>query len=110
LDEFGILSVEPSFSWQKGGWQLTKFDSIIIGGGQAGLAIGYYLKQQGVHFAILDSCNRTGDSWRNRYDSLTLFTPRMYDGLPGSTFQGSSNGLPSKDEAANYYQRSKRII
>lgn len=62
-------------------------DAIVIGGGQAGLAMGYYLQQKGMKFMILDSHNRSGDSWRRRYDSLTLFTPRIYDSLPGYKFE-----------------------
>ncbi|MEF3302967.1 flavin-containing monooxygenase [Paenibacillus sp. GYB003] len=83
-------------------------ETIVVGGGQAGLAIGYYLKRKGSPFLILDANERTGDTWRNRYDSLHLFTPRMYDGLPGLTFQGESNGLPSKDEAADYLESYAR--
>ena len=57
--------------------------TIVIGGSQAGLAVGYYLKQGGLPFVILDENDRIGDAWRKRWDSLRLFTPRRYDGLPG---------------------------
>ncbi|MVO99951.1 flavin-containing monooxygenase [Paenibacillus lutrae] len=77
---------------------------VVIGGGQAALAIGYYLQQNDRDFVILDANPRTGDSWRNRYDSLVLFTPRMYCSLPGMPFPGAQDGLPAKDEAADYLE------
>src|SRR5687768_16619703 len=61
-------------------------DSIVIGGGQAGLAIAYYLSRQGADFVVLDAAAETGESWRTRWDSLRLFTPAEYDGLPGMQF------------------------
>ncbi|MFE4571143.1 flavin-containing monooxygenase [Paenibacillus chitinolyticus] len=83
---------------------MNDVEVIIIGGGQAGLAMGYFLKQKGVTFLILDAHKRTGDSWRARYDSLTLFTPRMYSSLPGMNFPGVPDGLPAKDETADYLE------
>ncbi|WP_141336740.1 NAD(P)/FAD-dependent oxidoreductase [Paenibacillus sp. tmac-D7] len=79
-------------------------DVIIIGGGQAGLSMGYYLQKNQCDFVILDAKARSGDSWRNRYDSLFLFTPRMYNSLPGLAFPGRPDGLPTKDEAADYLE------
>jgi hypothetical protein len=61
--------------------------TLIIGGGQAGLAAGYYLKKLGLDCLILDAAERTGDSWRRRWDSLRLFTPSKFNGLPGKQFQ-----------------------
>ncbi|MGX4585964.1 flavin-containing monooxygenase [Paenibacillus chitinolyticus] len=83
---------------------MNHVEVIIIGGGQAGLAMGYFLKKKGVTFLILDAHKRTGDSWRARYDSLTLFTPRMYSSLPGMNFPGVPDGLPAKDETADYLE------
>lgn len=80
------------------------YDVLIIGAGQAGLAAGYYLKQSGMRFLIVDAASSVGHSWRNRYDSLHLFTPRMYDGLPGKPLKGDRNGLPDKDEIADYLE------
>ncbi|WYU52199.1 NAD(P)-binding protein [Bacillus sp. FSL K6-0047] len=57
---------------------MMEYDVVVIGGGQAGLAVGYYLKKQKQPFLILDEQNEAGDSWRKRYDSLVLFTPRCY--------------------------------
>jgi putative flavoprotein involved in K+ transport len=78
-------------------------DTIVIGGGQAGLATGYYLKQQGRDFAILDANERTGDSWRNRWDSLRLFTPVPFDSLPGMLFPAGDR-FPTKDAMADYLE------
>lgn len=80
-------------------------DVLVIGGGQAGIAMGYLLKQRGLSFVILDENKRVGDSWRNRYDSLVLFTTRKYSSLPGFPMDGSPEGFPTKDEMANYLER-----
>ncbi|KEK22662.1 flavin-containing monooxygenase [Bacillus gaemokensis] len=79
-------------------------DVIIVGAGQAGLAMGYYLQQGNYNFVLLDGEKRIGDSWRKRYDSLQLFTPRAYSALPGMNLEGKQNGLPTKDEIANYLE------
>lgn len=81
------------------------YNTIVIGAGQAGLSIGYYLKQNSDKFIILDKGQEVGDSWRNRYDSLVLFTPRMYNSLPGLVFEGETHGFPSKFEVVNYLKR-----
>ncbi|WP_248963817.1 flavin-containing monooxygenase [Sphaerisporangium perillae] len=82
----------------------TTLDTLIIGGGQAGLALGYYLRRSGHRFAIVDAHPRVGEAWRQRWDSLTLFTPRRYDALPGLPFPGDPDGHPGKDEAADYLE------
>ena len=79
-------------------------DTIIVGGGQAGLALGYFLSRQGRDFAILDAGQRVGDAWRQRWDSLRLFTPVKFDGLPGLPFPGDRLGFPGKDEVADYLE------
>jgi putative flavoprotein involved in K+ transport len=76
--------------------------TLIIGGGQAGLAAGYYLKKLGLDCLILDAAERTGDSWRRRWDSLRLFTPSKFNGLPGKQFQKADFYFPTKDEVADY--------
>lgn len=78
------------------------YHTIVIGAGQAGLSMGYYLKQSNKSFLVLDKGDNIGDVWRNRYDSLTLFTSRMYSSLPGFPLEGDSQGFPSKDEVATY--------
>ena len=81
-----------------------QFGTVVIGGSQAGLAVGYYLKQRDLPFVILDENDRIGDAWRKRWDSLRLFTPGRYDGLPGMPFPGSSSSYPTKDETADYLE------
>ncbi|WLV25311.1 NAD(P)/FAD-dependent oxidoreductase [Aciduricibacillus chroicocephali] len=78
------------------------YETIIIGAGQAGLAMGYYLKKRNQHFLILDNSQSIGDSWRNRYDSLILFTSRANSCLPGMKVPGAPDGYPTKDEIATY--------
>ena len=82
--------------------------TVVIGGSQAGLAVGYYLKQHGLPFVILDENDRIGDAWRKRWDSLRLFTPGRYDGLPGMPFPGSPSSYPTKDETADYLEAYAR--
>jgi putative flavoprotein involved in K+ transport len=84
------------------------YDTIIIGGGQAGLSTGYYLQQQGCDFLILDANQRIGDSWRKRWDSLRLFTPARYDGLAGMPFPAPPHTFPTKDEMADYLEAYTR--
>ena len=81
------------------------FDTVVIGGGQAGLAIGYYLKRQNRRFVILEAGPRVGEAWRGRWDSLRLFTPAKYNGLPGLPFPGADFYFPTKDEVAEYLER-----
>jgi len=84
------------------------YEVIVIGGGQAGLCTGYYLTKAGLRFLILDAGERIGDSWRSRWDSLRLFTPRKYDSLPGLAFPASYNSFPTKDEMGNYLEQYAR--
>ena len=78
------------------------FETIIVGAGQAGLAVGYHLARSGQSFVILDASTRLGDSWRVRWDSLRVFTPAKYNGLPGMRFPAPSLSFPTKDEVADY--------
>jgi putative flavoprotein involved in K+ transport len=79
-------------------------DTMIIGGGQAGLATGYHLKRRGLPFVILDAQERVGDAWRTRWDSLRLFTPARYDNLPGLPFPAPTWSFPTKDEMGDYME------
>ncbi len=79
-------------------------ETLIIGAGQAGLATGYHLKQLGREFLILDGIERVGDNWRCHWDSLRLFTPAKYDGLPGLPFPGDPWSFPAKDAVADYLE------
>ena len=81
-----------------------RFDTVIIGGGQAGLATGYHLAHQYLPFVILDANERIGDSWRKRWDSLRLFTPARYSGLPGMPFPAPPASYPTKDDVADYLE------
>ena len=78
--------------------------TIIIGGGQAGLSVGYHLARRGASFLILDANARVGDSWRQRWDSLRLFTPAWLNALEGLPFPGDPHGFPTKDEMADYLE------
>lgn len=81
------------------------YEIVVIGAGQAGLAMGYFLQQQKEgSFVLLDAANRVGNSWRDRYDSLVLFTPKRYSSLPGLKFSGDPNSFPTKDETADYLE------
>ncbi len=80
------------------------FHTIVIGGGQAGLSVGYYLARQGRRFVILDASPRVGDAWRHRWDSLRLFTPAVFDGLAGMKFPARPFSFPTKDEMADYLE------
>jgi putative flavoprotein involved in K+ transport len=81
-----------------------RVETVIIGGGQAGLATGYFLKQLGRPFVILDAGDRVGDAWRTRWDSLRLFTPARFDALPGVPYPGPAWSFPTKDEMADYLE------
>ena len=82
----------------------TVYDTIIIGGGQAGLAVGYHLTRQGRDFVILEAHEQIGESWRRRWDSLKLFTPAKFSSLPGMAFPADPLHYPTKDEMADYLQ------
>ena len=74
----------------------------VIGAGQAGLAIGYFLARQGRRFVIIEASDAVGSAWRNRWESLVLFTSREYDALPGMPFPGDRDGYPTRDEVVAY--------
>lgn len=79
-----------------------RVESVVVGGGQAGLSVGYHLAQRGRPFVILDANERIGDAWRQRWDSLRLFTPARYNGLPGMPFPAPAESFPTKDAMADY--------
>jgi putative flavoprotein involved in K+ transport len=85
-----------------------RFGVIVVGAGQSGLATGYHLARGGVDFVILDGAERVGESWRRRWDSLRLFTPARYDGLPGMAFPAPPTYFPTKDEMAAYLEEYAR--
>lgn len=79
-------------------------ETIVIGGGQAGLTTGYHLARRGRPFVILDANERVGDAWRKRWDSLLLFTPARFNGLPGMRFPAARDRFITKDEMADYLE------
>jgi len=81
-----------------------RFETVIIGGGQAGLSVAYHLAKRDRPFVILDANERVGDAWRKRWDSLRLFTPARYSGLPGMPFPAPPRAFPTKDEVADYIE------
>lgn len=85
-----------------------QIDTLVIGGGQAGLSIGYQLSRRKVPFLILDANERVGDSWRKRWDSLRLFTPAAYNGLAGMRFPASDRTFPTKDEMGDFLENYAR--
>jgi putative flavoprotein involved in K+ transport len=79
-----------------------RHEVVVVGGGQAGLAIGYFLAQQGRDFTILEAGAEPAGAWRERWDSLELFTPARYDALPGLAFPGDPHRYPGRDEVVEY--------
>src|SRR5579859_150620 len=86
----------------------NRYQTIVIGGGQAGLSVGYHLAKRGLPFLILDANQRVGDAWRHRWDSLRLFTPARYAGLPGYPFPGRGDAFPTKQQMADYLESYAR--
>ena len=85
--------------------RVERYEAIVVGAGQAGLATGHHLARHDVDFAILTDEARVGDNWRRRWDSLRLFTPASRSGLPGMLFPAAPGHLPDKDETADYLER-----
>ena len=73
---------------------IARREVVVIGGGQAGLALGYFLARQRRDFVILEAADKPAAAWRERWDSLKLFTPANYDALPGLAFPGAGIGIP----------------
>ena len=85
-----------------------RVNTVIVGGGQSGLSVGYHLAKEGVPFVILDASQRIGDAWRNRWDSLRLFTPARYDGLDGMRFPAPRGTFPTKDAMGDFLEAYAR--
>ena len=86
----------------------NRIHTIVIGGGQAGLSVGYHLAKRGQQFLILDANQRVGDAWRKRWDSLRLFTPAKFAALPGLPFPPDVDDFPTKDAVADYLEQYAR--
>ena len=87
---------------------MERIDTIVIGAGQAGLSAGYHLAKRGLPFVILDADARIGDHWRDRWDSLKLYSPAKYDSLPGMPFPGKAWAWPTGREMADYLEAYAR--
>jgi len=87
-----------------------RVNTVVIGGGQAGLSVGYHLRRRGVPFVILDAGARVGDVWRRRWDSLRLFTPARFAGLDGLPFPAPPHSFPTKDEMGDYLELYARTF
>lgn len=83
----------------------NRYDVVVVGAGQAGLAAGHFLAERGRRFVMLEAADSVGSAWRSRWDSLVLFTPRRYDALPGLAFPGDPDGHPTRDEVIAYLER-----
>jgi len=79
-------------------------ETVIVGAGQAGLAVGHHLAKRGRRFLIVDANDRVGDNWRRHWDSLRLYSPACLDGLPGMPFPAPAWSFPTKDETADYLE------
>ena len=90
------------------GRSTQQIDTIVIGAGQAGLSAGYHLAKRGLPFAILDADARIGDHWRDRWDTLRLYSPARYDSLPGMRFPAPSSHWPTGREMADYLEAYAR--
>jgi putative flavoprotein involved in K+ transport len=85
--------------------RVERVEAVVVGAGQAGLAVGYHLAKRDTDFVMVTGDARVGDTWRRRWDSLRLFTPAKYSGLPGMPFPAPSTHLADKDEVADYLER-----
>ena len=81
------------------------YDVLVIGAGQAGLTVGYYLRQTGLRFLIVDGAEQVGSAWAERWESLVLFTPRRLNAMPGLPFDGDPDREPTRDEVIDYLGR-----
>jgi putative flavoprotein involved in K+ transport len=85
------------------------YETIVIGGSQAGLTAGYYLAREGREFLIIEANDSVGDAWRNRWDSMRLFTPAKFSRLPGMRIPGASGwSFVTKNEMADYLDEYAR--
>jgi putative flavoprotein involved in K+ transport len=99
--DLGVRAFRPNERVDNGD-RTEQIDTVIVGGGQAGLSAGYHLARRGVDFVILDENEQTGGNWRNAWDSLRLFTPGRYSGLPGMPFPVAPHAFATRDEMASY--------
>jgi putative flavoprotein involved in K+ transport len=89
---------------------MQTLDVLIIGAGQAGLALGYHLQHTALRFQIVERHERIGESWRARYDSLVLFTPRRYSALPGLVLTGAPDRFRIRIQAQGLLQLAHNVL
>lgn len=105
VDEGQALHALEPRARSRGRAEVEETDVLVVGAGQAGLSVGYHLARCGVrNFLLLNAHDRVGDAWRQRWDSLRLFTPAKYDGLDGMRFPAPPRSYPTKDEMADYLE------
>src|SRR5262245_65779311 len=85
-----------------------RINTLVVGAGQASFSVGYHLLRTGVQFVILNASARVGDAWRNRWDSLRLFTPARFSGLDGMPFPADPHSFPTKDAMGDYLEAYAR--
>jgi putative flavoprotein involved in K+ transport len=100
-----MIPTEPFSNGTRTDSSDERFDVVVIGAGQAGLAIGYFLARQGRRFVILEAADSIAAAWRSRWESLLLFTPRRYDALAGLAFPGDPDGYPTREEVVAYLEQ-----
>ena len=100
----GLIEEGEAFNTLRKDAQRERVGVLVVGAGQAGLSVGYHLKKLGMEFIILEGNARVGDSWRQRWNSLRLFTPNRFNGLDGMPFPGPRYDYPTKDEMADYLE------
>src|ERR1051325_10845660 len=105
VGEDDLTMKEPQQHLTEGGGTLERFSVVVIGGGQTGLAAGYELVKRGIDFIILERGSRLGEHWRTRWDSLRVFTPARFGGLPGLPFHGDEGRNLTQDQMSEYLER-----
>jgi arsenite-transporting ATPase len=109
VGEAGLLALSKGWRARSVGGVGTSrsrvLDVAVVGGGQAGLAVGYYLRRTDLSFAIFDAGEGPGGAWRHGWDSLTAFSPALYSSLPGRVMPGGTEKYPSRDEIVEYLAR-----
>ncbi len=88
----------------------TRIETVVIGAGQAGLATAYHLQRRGRPCVVLDASSRVGDNWRRQWDTLRLYSPAQYDGLPGLPFPAKRWTFPGKDQVGDYLESYARTF
>ncbi len=97
-------AVEQSPAPLRAGESTARIETVVVGGGQAGLAVACQLRRRGREAVVLDAAGRVGAAWRERWDSMRLFTPAGFDGLPGMPFPAPAWSLPTGAEMADYLE------